>query len=162
MRPYKTQSRDMLKTHLILTNHNMEMILITLCLTTFLALLFLKRITGTTKLNIPPSPWRLPVIGNLHQLSLNTHRSLGSLSLRYGPLMLLHFGRVPILVVSSADIAHDIMKTHDLKFANRQASKPIDIFMNGGRDVIFSPYGEDWKNKKVFFLFLHLLYFRIN
>ncbi|KAL0738211.1 hypothetical protein Bca4012_014421 [Brassica carinata] len=91
---------------------------------------------------------RLPVIGNLHQLSHHPHRSLHSLSLRYGRLMLLHFGRVPILVVSSADVAHDVMKTHDLKFANRPKSKAVDIIMNGGRDVAFSSYGEYWRQMK--------------
>ncbi|XP_019088984.1 PREDICTED: putative cytochrome P450 71A28 [Camelina sativa] len=130
----------------------MEMILISLCFTTFLAFLFflnplLKR-TTTTKLNQPPSPWRLPVIGNLHQLSLHPHRSFRSLSLRYGPLMLLHFGRVPTLVVSSADVAHDVLKTHDLKFANRPKTKAVDIIMNGGRDVAFSSYGEYWRQMK--------------
>jgi len=133
----------------------MEMILISLCLTTLLAFLFLKpllkRIT-TTKPKLPPSPWRLPVIGNLHQLGPNPHRYLHSLSLRYGPLMLLHFGRVPVLVVSCPDVTNDIMKTHDLKFANRPKSKAINIFMEGGRDIIFGPYGEDWKSMKVFFL----------
>lgn len=133
----------------------MGMILLSLCLCTFVAFLFLKpllkRITST-KLNLPPSPWRLPVIGNLHQLGLNPHRSLHSLSLRYGPLMLLHFGRAPVLVVSCPDVTNDIMKTHDLKFANRQRSKAIDIFMKGGRDIIFGPCGEDWKNMKVYFL----------
>nr|QWK52217.1 cytochrome P450 71A49 [Isatis tinctoria] len=92
----------------------MEMILISVCLAIFLAFLFLKplfRRTTTTKLKLPPSPWRLPLIGNLHQLSLHPHRCLHSLSLRYGPLMLLHFGCVPMLIVSSADVAHDVMKT---------------------------------------------------
>ncbi|KAL0874185.1 hypothetical protein Bca101_023890 [Brassica carinata] len=84
--------------------------------------MFLKsflRQTTTTKLNPPPSPWRLPLIGNLHQLSLHPHRALCSLSHRYGPLMILYFGRVPTLVVSSADTALDALKTHDLKFSNR-------------------------------------------
>ncbi|KAL0835577.1 hypothetical protein Bca101_087466 [Brassica carinata] len=95
----------------------MEMISISLCFATILAFLFLNQILkrgATSNRNRPPSPRRLPLIGNLHQLSLHPHRSLSNLSLRYGPLMLLHFGRVPIIVVSSADIAHDVMKTHDL------------------------------------------------
>ncbi|EFH39837.1 hypothetical protein ARALYDRAFT_330954 [Arabidopsis lyrata subsp. lyrata] len=117
-------------------------LLISLCITTFLALMFIKSRSKrtTTKLNPPPSPWRLPVIGNLHQLSLHPHRSLHSLSLRYGPLMLLHFGRVPTLVVLSADMAHDVMKTNDLKFADRPKRKAVSMFLNGGRDVAFSPF----------------------
>ncbi|XP_056858974.1 putative cytochrome P450 71A28 [Raphanus sativus] len=136
----------------------MEMITISLCFATILAFLFLKQIlkpATTTNRNLPPSPPRLPVIGNLHQLSLHPHRSLRHLSLRYGPLMLLHFGRVPILVVSSADVAHDIMKTHDLKFANRPKTKAVDIFLNGGRDVAFSS-GEYWRQMKSMCSF-HLL-----
>ena len=138
-----------------LTNIEMEIILISLCVATFLALLFLKplltRIT-TTKVKLPPSPWRLPVIGNLHQLSLHPHRSLHSLSLRYGPLMLLHFGCVPVLVVSSAEVAHDVMKTHDIKFSNRPRTKTVNKLLNG-REIAFSPYGEYWRQAKVIFTF---------
>ncbi|CAA7022976.1 unnamed protein product [Microthlaspi erraticum] len=108
----------------------------------------LKR-TANNNLNLPPSPWRLPLIGNLHQLSLHPHRSIRSLSLRYGPLMLIHFGRVPILVVSSADAAHEVMKIQDLKFANRPKSQVIKKILNGGRNLAFSPYGEYWKQIKV-------------
>ncbi|KFK31263.1 hypothetical protein AALP_AA6G089700 [Arabis alpina] len=129
----------------------MEMILmISLFLTTLLALLLLKPILKrtATKVNLPPSPWRLPVIGNLHQLGLHPHRSLQSLSLRYGPLMLLHFGRVPVLVVSSGEAAQEVMKTHDIKFANRPKSKAVHRIMNGGRDVVFAPYGEYWRQMK--------------
>ncbi|KAL2482658.1 Cytochrome [Forsythia ovata] len=68
---------------------------------------------------LPPSPSRFPVIGNLHQLGLYPHRSLQSLSKRYGPLMLIHLGSTPVLVVSSADAAREVMKDHDLIFSNR-------------------------------------------
>ncbi|KAG7556414.1 Cytochrome P450 [Arabidopsis suecica] len=136
----------------------MEIIIISLCLATILAFLLLKPLLNRTaaKVNLPPSPWRVPVIGNLHQLSLHPHRSLRSLSHRYGPLMLLHFGRVPILVVSSSDVAHDLLKTHDLKVANRPRSKVIETILNGGREVVFSPYGDYWRQIKTVCV-VHLL-----
>ncbi|KAJ0751099.1 putative cytochrome P450 [Helianthus annuus] len=46
--------------------------------------------------NLPPSPPRLPLIGNLHQLGSSTHRVLQSMAQTYGPLMLLHFGTIPV------------------------------------------------------------------
>ncbi|KAG5618030.1 hypothetical protein H5410_017854 [Solanum commersonii] len=59
------------------------------------------------------------LIGNLHQLGKHPHRSLQMLSKKHGPLMLLQLGKIPALVVSSADAAYEILKTHELIFSNR-------------------------------------------
>ncbi|KAL7138879.1 hypothetical protein ABFS83_09G012400 [Erythranthe nasuta] len=67
----------------------------------------------------PPSPPKLPVLGNLHQLSPLTHRSFQSLGAKHGPLLLLHFGNKPVIIVQSADAAKEIMKTNDIVFADK-------------------------------------------
>ena len=72
-----------------------------------------KRITSS-KTNLPPSPPKIPIIGNLHQLGTLPHRSLKALSNKCGPLMFMYLGNVPTLVVSFADMAREIMKTYDI------------------------------------------------
>ncbi|KAJ1696599.1 hypothetical protein LUZ63_005111 [Rhynchospora breviuscula] len=67
------------------------------------------------------------------------------LSRQYGPLMLLHLGETPTVIVSSPDAAREIMKTHDISFASRPISITMDILSFGGKGIGFSPYGEYWR-----------------
>jgi hypothetical protein len=106
-----------------------------------------KRITSG-KPNLPPSPPKIPIIGNLHQLGTLPHRSLQALSNKYGPLMFLYLGNVPTLVVSSADMAREIMKTHDIIFSNRPKTTAANILLYGCKDIAFSPYGEYWRQAR--------------
>ncbi|VFQ59525.1 unnamed protein product [Cuscuta campestris] len=62
--------------------------------------------------------------------------------------MLLHFGKVPALIVSSADAAREVMKTHDLAFANRPESIVTKRLLYDGKDVSVAPYGEYWRQLK--------------
>ncbi|PON72327.1 Cytochrome P450, E-class, group I, partial [Parasponia andersonii] len=112
----------------------------------FLSIIILfKRFTSRSKSNLPPSPPKLPIIGNLHQLGTHPHHSFRALSDKYGPLMLLHLGRVPSLVVSSSEMVREIVKNHDVVFSGRPKTTAVDIFLYGGQDVAFSSYGEYWR-----------------
>ncbi|KAL1542037.1 unspecific monooxygenase [Salvia divinorum] len=98
--------------------------------------------------NQPPSPPKLPVIGNLHQLSALTHRALQTLGGKHGPAMLLHFGNKPVLVIQSADAASQILKEHDLVFSDKPHTSSTRRLLYDLKDVIIAPYGEYWRKLK--------------
>ncbi|OEL38402.1 Cytochrome P450 71A1, partial [Dichanthelium oligosanthes] len=97
---------------------------------------------------LPPSPWRLPVIGNLHQLGSLPHRSLRSLAAAHGPVMLLHLGQVPAIVVSSADAAREVMQAQDHVFADRPSLTIPRRLLYGCTDIAFAPHGPYWRGAR--------------
>lgn len=97
-------------------------------------------------LNLPPGPWKLPLIGSIHHLvgSLPHHR-LRELALKHGPLMHLKLGEASTIVVSSPEVAKDVMKTYDATFAQRPHQIGADIMCYGSTDIATAPYGGYWK-----------------
>ncbi|KAI3866949.1 hypothetical protein MKX03_021992, partial [Papaver bracteatum] len=97
---------------------------------------------------LPPSPPKFPIIGNFHQLGTVAHRSFRNLSQKYGPLMFLRLGQSPTLVVSSVEMAKEILKNQDLVFANRPSTTAGNALLYGSTDIGLAPYGEYWRQVK--------------
>ncbi|KAF7013493.1 unnamed protein product [Triticum aestivum] len=98
-------------------------------------------------LRLPPGPWALPIIGHLHHMMGKLpHHRLRDLAQRHGPLMLLRLGGLPLVVASSAEAAHEVMRTHDIVFATRPISRTMKlILVDGSEGLIFAPYGSAWR-----------------
>ncbi|KAK4568793.1 hypothetical protein RGQ29_004273, partial [Quercus rubra] len=62
--------------------------------------------------------------------------------------MLLHFGSRPVLVVSLADIAREVIKTHDAIFSTRPKLSINDKLLYKGKDLSTAAYGEYWRQMR--------------
>lgn len=99
--------------------------------------------------NLPPGPFKLPLIGNIHQLVGDIpHRALRDMAKKYGPLMHLKLGEVSTIVVSSAETAQEVMKTHDITFASRPHILVTNILTYDSADLAFAPYGDYWRQMR--------------
>ncbi|CAO2840523.1 unnamed protein product [Amaranthus hypochondriacus] len=112
---------------------------------------------------LPPSPRKVPIIGNLHQLLGDLpHISLQKLSTQYGPLMFLQLGSIPTLVISSADVAREILLHHDLIFSSRPQLYSPKKLSYGFNDISFAPYGEYWREVRKITILELLSHKRVN
>ncbi|KAJ8475615.1 hypothetical protein OPV22_019342 [Ensete ventricosum] len=95
---------------------------------------------------LPPGPPPLPLIGNLHQLGRLPHLSLHRLALRYGPIFHLTLGEIPTVIISSARVAKEVLRTHDLALASRPPLYAAKKLFYGCTDIAFAPYGAYWRH----------------
>ena len=101
--------------------------------------------TNHSTLNLPPGPWKLPIIGNIHKfVGSLPHRALRDMAKKHGPLMHLLLGEVSTIVVSSPEIAREVMKTHDVIFASRPTSLAIKIITYDSTNIAFA-HGNYWR-----------------
>ncbi|XP_074319128.1 cytochrome P450 CYP736A12-like [Silene latifolia] len=95
---------------------------------------------------LPPSPPKLPIIGHLHLVGSLPHRSFQTLAKKYGPIMHLQLGSVPVIVVSSPDMAERLLRNHDILCAKRPMSDVSHDLSYGSKGIIFTPYSPYWQN----------------
>ncbi|OMO66333.1 Cytochrome P450 [Corchorus olitorius] len=98
-----------------------------------------------------PSPPSLPIIGHLHYFLLGSTsfaKKLQSLATRYGPLLQLNMGASTFILVSNANSAREILKTHELNFVYRSDFGTRDDNIYFGSGIIVAPYGTYWRYLK--------------
>lgn len=73
------------------------------------------------------------------------HTYFTELGQKYGPIVKLQLGHKICIVINSASVAREVLKDHDVTFANRDVPIAGKASSYGGRDILWSPYGAEWR-----------------
>ncbi|KAI3862155.1 hypothetical protein MKX03_013569, partial [Papaver bracteatum] len=110
------------------------------CLILFMLVKNGKR-SRTRNSKLHPGPRKLPLAGNENY----TYVIFNNLVKKYGPIMHLQLGEISTVVVSSPRVAQQIMKTHDLIFADRPEILASKIMSYNCAGVAICRYGDYWR-----------------
>ncbi|KAJ0968507.1 hypothetical protein J5N97_025424 [Dioscorea zingiberensis] len=91
--------------------------------------------------SLPPGPSRVPIFGNLLSLHSELHTHFATLAKTHGPIFSLKLGNRLGIVITSPEIAKEVLRDHDDVFANRiipAAAKVVEYITS---NIVSSPNG---------------------
>ncbi|KAJ4978455.1 hypothetical protein NE237_009235 [Protea cynaroides] len=100
--------------------------------------------------HLPPSPFALPIIGHLHLIKGSLHRTLSSLSNKYGPVLHLQFGFRTVFVITSPSAVEECFTKNDIIFANRPRLLSGKHLNYDYTTIGAASYGHHWRNLRRF------------
>ncbi|XP_045805044.1 geraniol 8-hydroxylase-like [Trifolium pratense] len=113
---------------------------------TFIFLKSIHFLLSKHKPPLPPGPRGLPIIGNLHQLGPNPHKTLTNLSKTHGPIMSLKLGQITTIVMSSPETAKSVLQINDQFLANRKVPDGMKGANHHNYSLPFLPICQRWKD----------------
>jgi cytochrome P450 len=101
-------------------------------------------------LRLPPGPPGWPVVGNLFQVAFSGKpfiHYIRDLRREYGPILTLRMGVRTLVVISSAELAHEALVEKGQEFASRPAENTTrNIFSSNKFTVNSAVYGAEWRS----------------
>nr|A0A0C5Q4Y6.1 RecName: Full=Ferruginol synthase 1; Short=RoFS1; AltName: Full=11-oxomiltiradiene synthase; AltName: Full=Cytochrome P450 76AH22; AltName: Full=Ferruginol monooxygenase; Short=11-hydroxyferruginol synthase; AltName: Full=Miltiradiene oxidase [Salvia rosmarinus]AJQ30187.1 ferruginol synthase [Salvia rosmarinus] len=98
--------------------------------------------------NLPPGPFPYPIVGNMLQLGTQPHETFAKLSKKYGPLMSIHLGSLYTVIVSSPEMAKEIMHKYGQVFSGRTVAQAVHACGHDKISMGFLPVGGEWRDMR--------------
>ncbi|XP_071814401.1 steroid 17-alpha-hydroxylase/17,20 lyase-like [Apostichopus japonicus] len=98
--------------------------------------------------NFPPGPKGWPLIGNILELARNEKPAFvvfTEYAKEYGDIFSIRVGQRWAVVLNGAATIKEALLKKGVEFANRPTSFTIDLFTEGGQDIVFGQYSPSWK-----------------
>nr|AQW38831.1 geraniol 10-hydroxylase-like protein [Nothapodytes nimmoniana]QNS29947.1 cytochrome P450 [Nothapodytes nimmoniana] len=114
--------------------------------TFFQAILSFRTSRSKAGKKLPPGPAPLPIIGCLHKLGEQPHKSFAELSKIHGPIMSLKLGYVTTIVISSSSIAKEVLQKQDLAFSSRSIPDALHAHNQYKFSVVWLPVASRWRS----------------
>lgn len=114
----------------------------------FLILLsiYLYRLFSKNEPKLPPSPPKLPIIGNLHQMPLkNRWRTFREWHKTYGPIMSIKIGQRDFITIGSHKVAADLLRRRGDIYSSRPKMVVAGDCISKGLHSVLLPYGDQWR-----------------
>ncbi|XP_004492664.1 cytochrome P450 76T24-like [Cicer arietinum] len=99
---------------------------------------------------LPPGPNPLPIIGNILEFGKTPHKTLTKLSKIYGPIMTLKLGRITTIVISSPQLAKQVLHENAQIFSNRTVPHAACALDHQNFSVGWLPTSPLWKKLRKF------------
>ncbi|XP_068659366.1 p-coumarate 3-hydroxylase-like [Aristolochia californica] len=114
------------------------------------SLVLIAKLLLRRKPRFPPGPKPWPVVGNLYDMTPVRFRCFAEWAQKFGPIVSVWFGSTLNVVVSSSDLAREVLKEKDQWLTDRPRNRSREKFSRGGKDLIWADYGPHYvKVRKV-------------
>ncbi|XP_031505457.1 geraniol 8-hydroxylase-like [Nymphaea colorata] len=110
-----------------------------------LACSYLFHVVSRKTSNLPPGPVGWPLVGSLLQLHGLPNEALARLSKQYGPLMSVWLGCKATVVVSSAEMAEEVMHRQNHVFSGKISLDAATAFGYDQHSFVLSQVGPRWR-----------------
>ncbi|CAJ2629430.1 unnamed protein product [Trifolium pratense] len=121
------------------------MILLVTCIVTyFVGSLYARSRKSNYKL--PPGPSIFTIISHVFELYYKPQQTLAKFAKFYGPVMLIKLCTETTVIISSSDMAKEILHTNDSLFTDRSVPDNATTHNHDNFSVVFLPYSPLWQH----------------